>query len=375
MNTLSIVEERKFHSPNTEEKLDSSAEEIPYPILDSEKNSTQNVVKKNRFFKKKVDSRENLQADLQRQIVELKQENSFLEKTFREIQQFIESDQELFSKFGECVKKTKDILLPPPIQQESAQLSNSLVEQWRQEAQKKHQYECMKTRFREFLEKNPEFSALFKQKYDEKIEASSENSTNHREFRDRTFFVELPSMIVEMSKERNVLTEDSLETISTNEKRGFQRFSLSLRKTFSSSKSDTGHQVRLLQSLLKNNDKELKKMRKIKNRLLGDNELMNHFKIWIDSFTTIENSIPTIDNSKLLESCQLTVEYADQLAKSIIDFLALMKQNDNEKLLKKSISSLPKKESLKIEEWLETKSTYRDSSINKPTSLMEHVNE
>lgn len=121
-----------------------------------------------------ITEEEKLSNSLKTQIAELKYKNHQSEVKFKAIQQFIENDPELLSQFGECVIKTKDILLPPPISDDSKPLRNQLVEEWRVQSQIDHYYETMKTRFRDFLEKNNSFATLFNERFQSKKQSSQE---------------------------------------------------------------------------------------------------------------------------------------------------------------------------------------------------------
>lgn len=109
-----------------------------------------------------------LEEDLRRQIVELKEHNAQYEQTFARIRNFIESDPLLQREFFDSLEKTKEILLPPPgTKNEAGNVKHALVEEWRIESHRKGFFLSMKTRFNDFLEKNPKFAERFQQRFNQ----------------------------------------------------------------------------------------------------------------------------------------------------------------------------------------------------------------
>lgn len=104
------------------------------------------------------------EATILKMTSELKETNKKFAAAFNSIQHFIESDPDLLSKFHECLNQTSDILLPPPLKNNSEPVNNPIAEAWRLESHQNHYFEQMKARFIDFLDKNPDFCQLLKKK-------------------------------------------------------------------------------------------------------------------------------------------------------------------------------------------------------------------
>lgn len=128
--------------------------------------SSQAVSEKNpvaAFFHSLFDNKENEEKALQltvqmiEQTTQLKQINKERASLFEEIQQFITADSDLTVLFQAGQKEKQEILLSLPIQDHSTPVSHQAVEEWRKEMLQDHYWTSMKTRFVDFLEKNPDF--------------------------------------------------------------------------------------------------------------------------------------------------------------------------------------------------------------------------
>jgi hypothetical protein len=120
------------------------------------------------------DPKNELEIVLSKQIAELKNKNQETAQILAHIKEIIESNERLLSKFQESVATTQEILLPPLIFDLSKSVNDPIVEEWRVEAHKQSYLEAMKTRFRDFLDKNPEFSDLFKSFLDKRTHQNDE---------------------------------------------------------------------------------------------------------------------------------------------------------------------------------------------------------
>lgn len=115
-----------------------------------------------------------LRDRLVKETIETKASNDILEKKLLQILAFIQNDPELKQKYNECYTRTTNILLPDPKLRRAPETNQSLVNEWTAEQHRQVYYEGWKTRFDDFMQKNPDFLELFTQKYDALINRSSQ---------------------------------------------------------------------------------------------------------------------------------------------------------------------------------------------------------
>lgn len=101
-----------------------------------------------------------LNQEIRQQIQAASTQNQELEEGIERFRQFIENHAVLFQAFQASVKETKEILLDPPMQDDSTPVNEPLAEEWRQANLKHHHLLALKTRFIDFLGKNPEFQRV-----------------------------------------------------------------------------------------------------------------------------------------------------------------------------------------------------------------------
>ncbi|MFI5343307.1 MAG: hypothetical protein ACHQUC_03705 [Chlamydiales bacterium] len=97
------------------------------------------------------------EALLIQETVRLEEENRILRDKINRIFSFVKNNSELRTTFAACYDETKEILLPLPKRDDSPPTPNPLIEAWRQAAQEQSYLLTLKTRIRDFLDKNPDF--------------------------------------------------------------------------------------------------------------------------------------------------------------------------------------------------------------------------
>ncbi|MGZ3634001.1 MAG: hypothetical protein ACXU9U_01595 [Parachlamydiaceae bacterium] len=102
------------------------------------------------------------------QIANLKENNAKMEKAFKKLKIFIESDPELKQSFTSSYKATRNMLLPLYEMSWSPYVGDPLIEEWSKQAHLDLYYEALILRLERFLEVNPEFLALLQTKIDQK---------------------------------------------------------------------------------------------------------------------------------------------------------------------------------------------------------------
>lgn len=112
----------------------------------------------------KIPTKEEVEESLTEAIKRLEKGNYLLQNQLQEVLNFLKNDSELVDSFSICARKTHDILLPPARRYCPPPLDSPLIDKWREAMLEAHYLEKIKLRICDFLEKNPDFLQLVKDK-------------------------------------------------------------------------------------------------------------------------------------------------------------------------------------------------------------------
>ncbi|MBS4168153.1 DUF648 domain-containing protein [Parachlamydia sp. AcF125] len=98
---------------------------------------------------------------------DLKAQNEVMTAQIEKLHSFVNNDPDLKRTFVVCLRETQEILLPPPVKDNSPPHPNEIVEAWGQEMQQANYLDSVKTRVRDFLDKNPAFWEILRRKIEQ----------------------------------------------------------------------------------------------------------------------------------------------------------------------------------------------------------------
>ena len=102
----------------------------------------------------------------------IREKNKQWKEGFQRLKHFIDNDPVLLATFQKCYEESKDILVPPFEEDDSPPVSDPTAEEWRRAAQRQLYYEELLNSFKDFLNKNPKFTAVFKERLQQQNQAA-----------------------------------------------------------------------------------------------------------------------------------------------------------------------------------------------------------
>lgn len=270
-----------------------------------------------------------LLSDLVRQTVELRESNVQLAALFTKIKELIETDAELRTALGKAVETTGEILLPPPKVNNTTPVSNSIVEDWRIEMQKKNYYESLKTRFNDLMEKNPDFLNLFKKKYSAILEPTS---TSRLTGMSLLLPQQVSTLSVSTSSESNQVSTTQEQHAQTSipktaiSETPLARNKARVNSSTTSSKCALDEEYHsLLKSLNETSEKPLQTLLILREIIVSDFKLKNRFSSWLEP--PLESEQASTSDININDECRQAIEKFYLYSLKIDAFLAIVRED------------------------------------------------